>query len=307
MHDERAVGAELNRFNMIEQHNFSIIIPTRDRPNLLPRSVASALAATGEGDEIIVVDDGSRFSPAESLSNFDYPRLRIVKGEGKGAAHARNVGIKESHGAILMFLDDDDEMLPGDRKHVLGRVNNVVPSPHFGYSSVYRVGCADRASGQLPEGYFHTRYPFTSLLNGFGMGFWAHKAVFENLGLIDETLVTNEDTEFLLRLLASEHIGWYSNFPGVRLGRADNIGHDLGSLTHRTPATVRADAFSSILARHFKLIDTLDGARGYFRKRIVKYLARAGRLRDALIVADRRPGEVTLAIGEYVSGRMRSK
>ena len=291
---------------MTEQHSVSIIIPTRDRPGLLPRSVASALAATGEGDEIIVVDDGSKFSPAESLSMFDDPHLRIVKSKGKGAGHARNVGIKASQGAILMFLDDDDEMLPGYRNHVLSLVNNVAPSPQFGYSSVYRVGCADCVSGQLPEGYFHTSYPFASLLKGFGMGFWANKAVFENLGFIDETLVTNEDTEFLLRLLASEHIGWYSTFPGVRLGRADKDGDDLGSLTHNTPATLRADAYSSILVRHFELIDTLDGASSYFRNRIVKYLARAGRLRDALIVADRRPGEVTLAIGEYVSGRMRS-
>ncbi len=205
-----------------------------------------------------------------------------------------------------MFLDDDDEMLPGYRNHVSALVKDVVPRPLFGYSSVYKAGDADRASAQLPEGYFHNNYPFTSLLNAFSMGFWAHRTVFENLGLIDETLVTNEDTEFLLRLLASDYIGWYSGVPGVRVGRADAKA-DLASLTHRTPAATRAEAFSAILATHSELIGTLDGGQRYFRQRIVKYLARAGRLQDALTTAERRPGDMMLAIGEFVSGRVRSR
>lgn len=295
------------QLDVSKQLRFSIIIPTRDRPGLLPRSVASAIEASREGDEILVVDDGSQRSPTEILRQFDHPRLRLAEGQGKGAAHARNVGIRIAKGDVLLFLDDDDEMVSGYRDHISDLLDSALPSPQFGYSAVYQADREGRVSARLPEGYFNATHPFKSLLNGFGMGFWARRSVFEKLGLIDETLVTNEDTEFLLRLLASDHIGWYSAAPGVRLGRVHAKGADLGSLTHRTPPAARAEAFSHIAARHSDLIDRLDGARAYFQKRLIKYLARAGRIRDALALAERRPRDTMLAIGEYVSGRARPR
>lgn len=89
----------------------SIIIPTHNRPQLLPGAVESALNA-GTGVEVIVVDDASVDSTAEvcrSLRGIKHIRLE----HHQGVAGARNVGILASSADFIAFLDDDDLRLPG--------------------------------------------------------------------------------------------------------------------------------------------------------------------------------------------------
>ncbi|MEK6334547.1 MAG: glycosyltransferase family A protein [Acidobacteriota bacterium] len=89
----------------------SIIIPTHNRPQLLPRAVESARRA-GTDVEIIVVDDASVDETAEicrGLKDITYVRLE----RNQGVAGSRNVGILKSTGRYLAFLDDDDLRLPG--------------------------------------------------------------------------------------------------------------------------------------------------------------------------------------------------
>ncbi|HKR00484.1 MAG TPA: glycosyltransferase family A protein [Pyrinomonadaceae bacterium] len=89
----------------------SIIIPTHNRPHMLPRTVESALHS-GEDVEVIVVDDASTDATAEvcrSLAGIRYLRLE----RNQGVAGARNVGILASKASYVAFLDDDDLRLPG--------------------------------------------------------------------------------------------------------------------------------------------------------------------------------------------------
>lgn len=89
----------------------SVIIPTHDRPHLLVRAVESARAA-GTNVEVIVVDDASIDETANvcrELKGIKYIRLD----RNQGVAGARNVGILESTGKYVAFLDDDDRRLPG--------------------------------------------------------------------------------------------------------------------------------------------------------------------------------------------------
>lgn len=89
----------------------SVIIPTHNRPHLLPRAVASAFGA-GRGVEVIVVDDASRDETAEvcrSLRGIKYVRVE----ENLGVAGARNIGLASAQSPLIAFLDDDDMRLPG--------------------------------------------------------------------------------------------------------------------------------------------------------------------------------------------------
>jgi glycosyltransferase involved in cell wall biosynthesis len=86
----------------------SVIIPTKNRPDLLMRAVSSVLQQKYRPLEIIVVDDGSQ-PPAK----FDAPEIRIIRNEqSKGGAAARNQGISAVQGQYFAFLDDDDFYLP---------------------------------------------------------------------------------------------------------------------------------------------------------------------------------------------------
>ena len=89
----------------------SLIIPTHDRPHLLPRAVESARAA-GTDVEIIVIDDASTDETVEvcrKLNNIKYVRVE----RNQGVAGARNIGIFVSTARYVAFLDDDDLRLPG--------------------------------------------------------------------------------------------------------------------------------------------------------------------------------------------------
>ena len=89
----------------------SLIIPTHDRPHLLPRAVESARAA-GTDVEIIVVDDASTDETAEVCRNL--ANIKYVRAErNQGVAGARNIGIFQSTARYVAFLDDDDLRLPG--------------------------------------------------------------------------------------------------------------------------------------------------------------------------------------------------
>ena len=89
----------------------SVVIPTFDRPRMLPRCVESARAA-GRDVEVIVVDDASTDETAAVCRRLE--GVRCVRLEhNQGVAGARNTGLLASTAEYVAFLDDDDLRLPG--------------------------------------------------------------------------------------------------------------------------------------------------------------------------------------------------
>jgi len=106
----------------------SLIIPTFNRPHLLPRAVESARHA-GSDVEVIVVDDASSDATAgvcAALRDIKYLRLD----HNQGVAGARNVGLLESSGDFIAFLDDDDLRLPGSLDY---QVSLLAAQPGVGF------------------------------------------------------------------------------------------------------------------------------------------------------------------------------
>ena len=94
----------------------SVVIPTKNRPALVGRAVASALSQEGPSVEVVLVDDGSdpdAASVIDSLGRSD-PRIRHVRNEESiGNPASRNRGFEEATGRFWCTLDDDDEFTPG--------------------------------------------------------------------------------------------------------------------------------------------------------------------------------------------------
>lgn len=91
----------------------TVVLPTRDRADLLRRSVASVLAQVDVDLELVVVDDGSRDDTRHVLDSFGDARLRPIGLQvSAGVGHARNLGIAAARGPWLAFLDDDDFWAP---------------------------------------------------------------------------------------------------------------------------------------------------------------------------------------------------
>lgn len=86
----------------------TVIITTRDRPELAHRAIRSALNQSLPNVEVIVVDDGSRQPFDASGSDVHVVRL----GKPAGVCAARNAAIDLAAGEWVTFLDDDDELTP---------------------------------------------------------------------------------------------------------------------------------------------------------------------------------------------------
>jgi hypothetical protein len=92
----------------------SVIVPTRNRPESVARAVRSALEQSLPPHEVVVVVDGPDSATVRILEDIDDSRVAILElAENGGAARARNIGVSNSTGEWVAFLDDDDEWLPG--------------------------------------------------------------------------------------------------------------------------------------------------------------------------------------------------
>lgn len=91
----------------------SVIIPAFGRHQLLMRAIRSIVDQSRPPMEIIVVDDGS--APGLSLDDVPHGRVRteIVRHDtNRGAAAARNTGVRHAKAEWVTFLDSDDYLLP---------------------------------------------------------------------------------------------------------------------------------------------------------------------------------------------------
>jgi len=91
----------------------SVVIPTFDRAHMISDALNSIVAQTYRPQEIVVIDDGSNDCTADMIERWQKDntfevRLKYLKQSNLGANSARNLGIKESSGDFIAFLDSDD-------------------------------------------------------------------------------------------------------------------------------------------------------------------------------------------------------
>lgn len=178
----------------------SVIIPTHDRPQLLIRAVESARAA-GTDVEVIVVDDASIDDTAKvcrGLNGIRYVRLE----RNQGVAGARNVGIMESSGRYIAFLDDDDLRLPGsldiqaavlDANPEVGFVCGAMIMANQDYEPTGEV-FLPRESGDVFWNLLELDFPVMPLST------LIRKECFLRVGLLNERLTGIDDWDILTRI-----------------------------------------------------------------------------------------------------------
>jgi glycosyltransferase involved in cell wall biosynthesis len=93
---------------------FSVILPTYNRVYVVWRSIQSVLAQTLEDFELLIVDDGSTDATPRLVEEFRDERIRMlsVPRGPRGPSAARNVGLAESTGQLIAYLDSDDSWPP---------------------------------------------------------------------------------------------------------------------------------------------------------------------------------------------------
>src|SRR5207302_9516694 len=89
--------------SVFDPSRLSIVICTKDRPADLARAIASIRASgdTGRAAEIVVVEEADAPREIPGVRYVGLPR------SGRGFGYTRNTGVREAHGEVILFIDDD--------------------------------------------------------------------------------------------------------------------------------------------------------------------------------------------------------
>ncbi len=119
----------------------SVVIPTHNRVDLLPRAIESVLNQTYKDIELIVVSDGSTDGTDEFMGKYaNNSRIKYINYQpAKGGNFARNSGIDAASGDYVAFLDDDDEWLPNkvEKQVALMEADKEVGLVYTGINCIY--------------------------------------------------------------------------------------------------------------------------------------------------------------------------
>lgn len=119
----------------------SVVIPTIGRRSL--HEALESVRRQGRQVEILVIDDSGTGELPETLS----PETRVVRTAGRiGAAEARNVGMAQSRGRYIAFLDDDDVWLPG---HLDDAVRTLDSRPEIDVYAARGLVLGDDGGGRV--------------------------------------------------------------------------------------------------------------------------------------------------------------
>lgn len=132
----------------------TVVIPTHNRAELVPHTIAAALAQTYQPLEVIVVDDGSTDATAERIGAGFGARVTLLRQPNSGVERARQHGLQASRGAFVTFLDDDDLMHPDKiaRQMAVFSARPDLGVVNCAYDFIDQDGRFLEFSGRLPEG-----------------------------------------------------------------------------------------------------------------------------------------------------------
>jgi GT2 family glycosyltransferase len=188
----------------------SVIVPTFNRAEVLEKTIGFLLEQTYSDYEIIIIDQSScpDIKKIEKKSGI----IKYIHIKEKGVPNARNVGIKESKGDIILFLDDD--IIPDNDlifNHVQGYCDKkagciagrVIEEPDV-LTNTSIAGCKVALSGRVLRNFNAALSQYTYAALGANMSFL--KEAIDKTGFFDAGFIGSsqlEETDYCYRLRKS--------------------------------------------------------------------------------------------------------
>lgn len=185
----------------------SILIPCYNASRWLAQTLESALAQTWPAKEIIVVNDGSSDASLAVARTFEPRGVHVIDQPNRGAAAARNAGLRAARGAYIQFLDADDLLAPDK----IERQMDTLPGAGgalLSSSAWARFHSDPREADFTPAPNWRdlTGIEFLQLHYETGSmmqpaAWLASRALLDRAGPWDETLSLNDDGEYFARVM----------------------------------------------------------------------------------------------------------
>ncbi|UCJ14700.1 glycosyltransferase [Pseudomonas sp. MM211] len=210
---------------------FSVVLTTYNRPELLTYALASLGQQSMTDFEVILVNDHGE--PVEHLlQGYQFPITYVRLGTNGGLSAARNAGLRLACGRYVCYLDDDDIYLP-DHLAIMFEALEKNPQCVVYSAAEYvneRVESGQRVELGKQSPFRHSSYDRDHLFsqNYIPVNTWAHpRSMLAAVGEFDTGLSAFEDWDMLLRLAARYtfvHVPLIT--AQVRLRDAPNTGTD---------------------------------------------------------------------------------
>lgn len=191
--------------------NFSVIIPTCNRNELLRRAVKSALEQRSVSLEIIVVDDNiEQDAPPNQLQEYidQFKIIYVKSGGGKGGGYCRNLGLSHATKELVAFLDDDDQWKPDKlyKQALLMNSNDLV----LCYTGllICKPDGNSRYSFRKPEFSDHFKSIMKKNFVGTTSSVVVRRSFLEKTGGFDISLPALQDYDLYIRLLRKWNACW---------------------------------------------------------------------------------------------------
>lgn len=258
----------------------SIIIPSYNRRILLERAIISVLKQTFSDWELIVVDDASTDESSKYIKNLYDPRIFYIKNSKRlGAQASRNIGLKQSIGEYIAFLDSDNEWLPNKLQEQLDIFKKENNSIGIVYSYVY-VKDGTRICGEWKYNYDGNIYK--DLLRYFPMDFVSaliRKDCFDKCGYLDEKVRSFQEWDIFLRitkifnvkLIKSFHAIYYRDSPDAISKDYQKWYYGYSYIIEKNKKDIKLQLGKEEQYKHY-MNAALYAYKASFRIRMLKYL-----------------------------------
>ena len=173
---------------MTEQ--YSVVIPAYNAEAFLADCLESVFSQTTPPSEVICVDDGSLDATSEIARS--YPAVTLIHQANRGCSSARNAALRVATSSVIAFCDADDVWLPEKMTHQLTDLEGGVAASYCA-TEEFVSGLSTMSGTRHPQTYC---LPMTSCVV-------VRKAVFNQTGLFDESLLDTEFIDWWSRALAA--------------------------------------------------------------------------------------------------------
>lgn len=192
----------------------SIVLPTYNHANLIGEAISSVINQTYSNWELIIVDNNSVDNTSEVISEFKDERIKTFKIQNNGViASSRNMGINNSKGNWIAFIDSDDVWYSNKLELVINKINSNTKYQVFCHDEVM-VNVSNNRTKKLINGPFCDNFYSNMLIYGNKLStsstivsreyIISNKLLFRN----HTNLITVEDYDFWL-LLAKSNAKFY--------------------------------------------------------------------------------------------------
>ena len=178
----------------------SVIIPTFNRKKTIGRAIQSVKNQSLSPFEILIIDDGSKDGTEEWVKE-KFQNIKYIYQNNQGVSSARNIGIENAYGDWVAFLDSDDEWLPNKLNEQVKAIG-LNPEMKFFHTNEIWIRNGIRVN-QMKKHKKYGGYIFEKCLDICRVSpssVLIQKAVFNDIGIFDESLSVCEDYDLWLRI-----------------------------------------------------------------------------------------------------------